>query len=209
MPELPDQITKVTYFNCNYPDPIFFYHGFHRTDLAIEIEFRSGKHLHLGWSKNDRPEYFERRFKRKEEFNHLRTFSSIDATQEWHALLQKDITSIELEFVSKDLNIPSICTIQTEDGQFAIIVVSDIGTHENILPDQMEYIEPAEFFVFINVQPPPIKKVTIEVPHYPNAFDSKATIPAIEIFNTKSIGLVLVILVVAASVIYYILNEAG
>lgn len=207
MPSKLDQIVRIQYFNCNYDNPKFFYHGFHRTDLAVEIEFKSGKFLHLGWSENDRPEIFKTLYNRTENFNHLDTFSIKDATSEWKKIIGTNIASIEIDYVSEERNIPSSCTINTEDGQLAIIVVSAPGKKEDLLPVRMEYAESAEFYIFINQEPPPIEKIYFSMPDWKIGKDEKGLIPALNLSNQKLIGILVVFVLLGLALSYYFFNR--
>ncbi|MDC0257453.1 hypothetical protein OAK35_01790 [Crocinitomicaceae bacterium] len=207
MPSPPDQIIRVTYFNLNYFNPNFFYQDFHQTDLGIEIEFKNGTFIHLGWNGNHHPEFHNTPYDAVKLFDSNENFSRVDATKEWYSVKNKIIESVEVDFVSEQLRIPEKCTLKFKDGSFVHIVVSENESRMDVAPRQMMYGNYSEFFVFINRETPPIRQVRFKSYKEDTAEHPDTKTPAINIFQAKTLGMIMVIIPLSIAIIHYIINN--
>lgn len=198
------KIKAVHYYHINNLDHAFFYRGFHCFDLGINIQLDNDESIHIGWSVKER---IELSFSKYQPEKNYEDYLTKDATQEWSEYIEREITDIKITYISRDWNIPEICTLQFDNGAFVKIVLSEYKVHPAQLPVQMEHTACASIYVFLNQEPPPIVPVRITPAKYRKIDPAQHNLVKVNLFTTRGFGLFLVVLCLAICLVQYIIQN--
>lgn len=138
-------IRRVTYFEINDPEGPVTFNEFDCFDLGIEIQLSNGFQWHVSWKNFG---FIQMKIGPSRLHYEYDAYAIIDATDRWEKYTSATIAGLEIVYLNEEWRLPSRCIISFSDGKTIQIVIGQELNLDGTLPALLEFVEPAEIYVF-------------------------------------------------------------